>query len=716
MHRLLTQRIRDTRPRATICLLLSGLACCSNDLSPSVFPDGGASNFGADGSFGANDAGEDGLWEAPGLGTPGAFEFRDDDPGFLSLTCGVDGTMHRARGDKVVRLLAHPDALVGLTYRGGLRLSRQGDDWAFVAGQGSSTALDSSGQPENGASMGSPVHYFVHQDELVRVGLPGSIEFSRDARAWRRRALPDTVERFDIGASLNGALLGHDPKTGLIWRLVGDRWRASSRPSPLESSLVSFGFDGENYFAVGPRGFAITSKDLDTWVAEPAVIASTAVHEDLTAVTVLGKDWIVLGSSGSIFQVSTAGGKRVWLKRLSPDDVTLNSVETVANTVVAIGTDRKTGEVHAFLSSDGISWTRVPKAAFSETGKPVQVITFKGQLYLLDDVGGIFRSPNGGLSWLLVSKPTTPLLTAVFTNGTFVVAGEQGLMFYSRDGLAWTQATLPAPGASSNEGSVRIAKVRFVSKIGTLVDKFVALTNHGLFVSDNGAQWSEHETKPALRDAEDVACGANGATTACLVVTSTGLVYSSPDLVNWSKIPGSAAPTASANVGFWKNRFIVESATDGTFLQSLDLGTTWTSTKHSARRLAELASLTPGERHLVAFGEAFHLTRPDGSGSLFTFLNGTKYESQYLLSGKSVATLAVEGGAMGQRLWAVGDSGAFPIAPMATAAMRASFREDTEFVVAFGALPGKVHDAAVGMGRMIVVGEGELLCSFIVPK
>lgn len=289
--------------------------------------------------------------------------------------------------------------------------------------------------------------------------------------------------------------------------------------------------------AVGDEGTILTSTDGYDWFEE-----SSRVDEDLTSIATGRSLFVAVGKAGTIL---TSRDAITWTRRDSRTDVDLEDVIYTGENFVAVGGDQDSGAV-ALKSWDGVTWTEldapsrytfhavthgagtlvaaarnrndqddrslftadVSSGSGSDVWSRRQGPDFEDSLHngdLTMVVGGHRASTSrNGLDWNRRELPSDRKAKAVgYGNYTFVVVGEKGAIFTSRDGDQWDerQSVLSGGNGNGNDNEQELRGVAY-GRTG-----FAAVGRYGKIVtSTDGRNWTR-EVSGSKEDLVDVVYG-----------------------------------------------------------------------------------------------------------------------------------------------------------------------------------------------------------------
>lgn len=262
-------------------------------------------------------------------------------------------------------------------------------------------------------------------------------------------------------------------------------------PNPnavFKGSVNGVAADGQKWIAVANQALGVgpimgISYNGYGWAAHPSPPAPAIPLTTLTAVAYLNNLWLCGGTDGVMFY--------------SHDGFTWTACagEGVGSFVkgfayaqgkwVAVGAPGVSGVTQAY-SLDGITWTPGQGLYFTGSANSVASSETLFVVYGFDNAGANFmRVSTDGITWALATTPpptTFGYSVAVNALGTvWVSSGEGARLYYSTDGLNWTNTGFTAV----TSGQLTWDGVKFV-----VVGQIVAPDNKDTAISYDGVHWS----------------------------------------------------------------------------------------------------------------------------------------------------------------------------------------------------------------------------------
>lgn len=216
------------------------------------------------------------------------------------------------------------------------------------------------------------------------------------------------------------------------------------------------------------------------------------------------------------------------------------------------------------LTYNGSSWA----SPASGTTNQLNNVTFGNDLFVAVGSSGTIQTSPDGTAWTSQNSGTSlDLYGVTYGNGQFVAVGNLGIVLNSTNGTTWTGQ------ASANLTATPLNGVTFAN------GQFVAVGYMGIQYSSDGVNWTSLSTLPfgptgPTVDLYNVTYG-NGLFVAVGEYnTSSGIIVTSPDGVNWTIIqyPSNILSGITYN---GVNQFVAVGR-GGLILTSLD-GSKWTT-------------------------------------------------------------------------------------------------------------------------------------------
>ena len=285
------------------------------------------------------------------------------------------------------------------------------------------------------------------------------------------------------------------------------------------------------------------------------------------------------------------------------------------------------------IESDKIGWTQT-NGPYGGTVGALHA-TPEGTLFAGTARGGIFRSTDGGETWVSASEGLRvyednmlPGIFALARKGNTLYAGTGGDLFYSTDGGdSWQQLT----HFQRDRGILGVAIIGDTLYIGRRIEEGVFLSNHigrypqeSVFCSnDNGKSWAQIDND--LTDQGTPILFVSGTTLFAQMRRHVFLLKAGEK--SWTKLaiedPWKKAPAESDIAAFVVSGEIVYAATaDGELFRSTDMGSWWKSIKHEAMPdfdggLAALGNTVFYIGSNSANGRVFHSTDAGNSWTMY---------------------------------------------------------------------------------------------------
>lgn len=304
-----------------------------------------------------------------------------------------------------------------------------------------------------------------------------------------------------------------------------------------------------------------------------------------------------------------------WSKQSKlPSNVELQSIFTNGKTFIAVGYG--SGRQISYTSNDGVTWkqhdlsnlqvmvyTMYPVAggfagfgSYDEENHP-------------DGTYSIFTSDGAKWSYQLAGTSRSGDFTGLATNGKRTVAvGHQGSVIYTDNGTQWKSAN----PFSYRDGIGRVS----LFDVAWGANKFVAVGNHGVYVSSDGVSWKQAKVtfKDKYGDLSQILW------TGKFFVASDQVygVYTSKDGLAWTKVSSVSQSDYWLNSMVWDGKRVLAAFqiyNNGKqyikIMQSTN-GTTWTT----------LANLSVMEAHLAWNGERYLVVDPYDATKMWVSKDG----------------------------------------------------------------------------------------------
>lgn len=643
------------------CILASATACSDGERNKGAAADGGVGDGGLDTQ--AVDSGAPPLLGGDNTLLPNPADIPRE-PKFFAIPLGgtSEATLHHLRA-KATELVSLPNALLSLSSGTAFSLSADGAVWQDRISK----------QAFEGKAV-------VHQDRIFRYGMPFAIESSQDGVEWERETVPASSLR--PLASMGSQLVGVDPATGLIWRRgVAGTWYAETRPAPTKA-LAAFATDGTTTIAVGEDGLALRSSSSGLWSD-----VSLDVRADFIAAIAWRGHFVGLLSDSRILMLGPDGS---WQKVFEDPKVALSTIVGTDRALFAMGhnTDAQQAAVHRTL--DGARWQTLSLAG---AGPIVDGASLAGTTYALDEAGAVFASGDG-IVWSPVKQPSRSYNSVNFLGDRFVAVGEGGLLTTSPDGVTWQAGVHPFKGDLN--ASAHAAGRLVVGGVDGLLQSM-----------DGGATWTRVESP--LTDVQALAFG--GAQ--WLAIDAEQRAFTSPDLVKWTRKGSvrSMPPATPFGMGaaHWNGRFCAKS--HDSFVYCLEEAE-WTQTQLTgigmAGQFGYKKMLVNGARMSV-MGTTFAAPAAPTPAMPSPGLGYFGWP-QDLMAAKPIAFTSQRRKAGTHAVWAANNRQALRFNDDVGTSNDVNARHT------LSELPTTLVDIATGAGRLVLVGQGEMIASLPITE
>lgn len=251
-----------------------------------------------------------------------------------------------------------------------------------------------------------------------------------------------------------GATLVAVGERGFVLRSLDDGQTWTQQPSPVDVMLTALVFlDGRRGIAVGHDETIIVTEDSGvTWsVARQAPESETPLFDVHFTDQARGH---AVGAFGRL--LSTSDGGATWAEgRVSAEEPHLYALASRGQVLWTAG------EAGALLMSvdNGATWAQAPSSPYAGSFFGLMALA-DGGLLLFGLRGHLFRSDDGGKSWVAITTGTDATLQGgiELASGEVVLAGLGGTVLSSADGRAFAVATLP--GREGLSGAVSTSEGR----------------------------------------------------------------------------------------------------------------------------------------------------------------------------------------------------------------------------------------------------------------
>ncbi|MBL7865005.1 MAG: IPT/TIG domain-containing protein [Cyclobacteriaceae bacterium] len=267
-----------------------------------------------------------------------------------------------------------------------------------------------------------------------------------------------------------------------------------------------------------------------------------------------------------------------------------------------------------FISSDnGASW----RASNRGLSQPmVTALLSSGTRIIAGTVNSAFYSDDGGATWHLTGMPTRYVYSLLAHGPTLFAGTDSGIYLSSDNGMTWVEA---------NTGLQPFTTVNAFAVSGSTI---FAGTGEGEVITstDNGGSWVLKLTTPFV-----MALGVHGST--ILAATNVGLYRSTDTGTTWSLDTSMPIVLSFITVG---SNFVAGTSFD--VYISNDDGLTWTPSgmDHS---MSNVGSMTMGAGYLFAGSWNGGVIRSDDDGVTWSFMNNGLAEpgpSSLIVDGSNV--------------------------------------------------------------------------------
>jgi hypothetical protein len=264
-------------------------------------------------------------------------------------------------------------------------------------------------------------------------------------------------------------------------------------PANLTTGLNDVIWSGSLFVAVGDVGKIVTSPDGITWTSR-----TSGTTQRLHGVYWDGSRFLAVGDGATI--LSSANGTSWSTLHTGAAEAWLQAVSYSGTRYVAAGS--LSSAAYMLTSVDGVTWTE--NLTLPQSGRSVSGLAWSGQLFVASAMAEAFPNEaavlvsQDGLTWLevLVSVDSPTTLCVMWDGSRFIAGGIGGRLFFSPDGMNWTEVATPSSSnflALAWSGSTLVAD---------------GVVGNAVATSDNGATWQAFNVA-GLYDTKGLAYGAN---------------------------------------------------------------------------------------------------------------------------------------------------------------------------------------------------------------
>lgn len=322
---------------------------------------------------------------------------------------------------------------------------------------------------------------------------------------------------------------------GTTWS-TGKAWMDSAATIPVTKNLVSVGYNNGAYAAISSDGVSLASADGKTWFYRstlPQTLNSIApvFTSGQTGFIVSGLNYVAFTTDLQHFvPLFAPNGYNMFSAILSPDQ----------STMIYVG---NSGRIIRDVLINGMFSTE-PHVLFPyQINQSVNAYAYDGNATVVGvGNGGMIETSSDGKSWNYVeSVGTTAFMKQVlYVNGQFVAVGN-GQALTSANGHNWNIHSLPAGHVYFDEDSDN----NVIVGIGKLGDPYTSTKPAISYSSDNGVSWNDVSSQfGGATDLRAIAHGSSGFVT----IDSGSRIYTSPDGKTWSGPMATAMPTVNGMV------------------------------------------------------------------------------------------------------------------------------------------------------------------------
>ena len=423
----------------------------------------------------------------------------------------------------------------------------------------------------------------------------GGLWTSVDGSTWQREtAVDDGYTSVAYGSA--GWLAGGKSQS---YAVSGDGITWTRRTHPFIAQWLTNGFNSSPVYSALenvvwlPSGYhAVASELYGTHVvvshngidwSRGVGIEYGEISQSPDLVAVAGKAWLW----GNVSSVWNSDDWRWGAQRILPEEPSdWSALAASPERAVVLG-----GEGRAGWSADGAQWNFVPLPGSGSVPTAAVWAADRGEFLAVGTSADsesmrVWRSVDGSV-WggRLVGSCRTPV-GLVRGGGNYVAAMADGWIWFSPDGLNWSQAAVDVPASTPWLG--QHAPLQGLAYDGVT---FVAVKKRGgLLISTDGVTWTSRSGPQEYeQDVPASVCGAGG----LWLYSNRWSIALSEDLVEWREISTNVSAQA------WVHAFGEFIAVDGRDLVSSADGVSWTS----RAELTGLNLLTPFKSTLLLAGD-----------------------------------------------------------------------------------------------------------------
>jgi len=405
------------------------------------------------------------------------------------------------------------------------------------------------------------------------------------------------------GDTVEGIILSSDD--GSVWTT-----RLSNVPitsSSLEDDFLSVDFTNGIFVAGGKQGLVATSSDGLVWT-----VHGTAFDDWLFGVAFLNGNYYFPGRQGAILKTSNF---TVWDEIQTDANQSFQDIFVVGSRILVGGRD---GTVA--YSDDGATWP----ITTAGTREFLFEVEYGNGAYVAADANAAIWWSADSESWSLAYQDQGGdyLEGLVWDGVQFVGMSAFGSLLTSPDGENWTES-------ASAIVSGRMERLRRLNNLWCVVGA------NGLIASSADLVTWNPITEGTGRFLDITFGNGTYVITGISNDNSEGVIYSSPDGVNWTKRDTTLAPASGVRlntVAYADSRFVVLG--QGSVLLSSGDGTTWASSGVSGQTPFNCPNLNVIDGLFVA---------PDLNGIVSTSADGLVWIRNLTRTTRAIYDIAVSG-------------------------------------------------------------------------
>lgn len=453
----------------------------------------------------------------------------------------------------------------------------------------------------NPAAGSAPVTYRWFKDTVEIPGVTGNSYYLPDWQPSHQGAY--SVEATNaLGTVMSPAeMFWVTPEGGWRWR----------NPLPTGNGVTRVAFLNGQFLMGGIRGTLLVSNDGLNWTTR-----QIPAQNNIFSLHFVGGRYVAMASLNGIF---TSPDAVTWTPRTTGINGALTSLQDMVSgtgRIVAFGV----GGVTAVSTDAGSNWT-VGNLGGGNTDTLFGATFFLNKFFgVSGDNGRVFSSADG-VAWSAVATPAASLRALAYGAGRLVAVGAGGVIVTSTNGTAWT---LSQSGTTNQLLGVNYVNNRFVA-VGVLGT---------ILTSPDGLVWTPRSSQGNQSNLQNTAFG-NGR----YVIAGQGgrVILTSTDAENWSILTSGpsqgthlfgVAASASALVAAGQNGVVVSSSDKAQ----------WTN--RTTSNLNQLNDVTYAQNKFMIVGNSGSVMTSTDEGATWTWHSTSNVLTTNVLMGVRYSPLA----------------------------------------------------------------------------